>query len=153
MSSIGFFLFISCGSEDDVSPIPEIAFIGFDKDTLNQSFFNEDTINLALSFVDGDGDLNSFEGNDGAKLVITDLRTNEIYDRFLLPDVPTRGVTRGEMFIRLFTTCCIFPDNIPPCEVDARYPTNDLTLSVTLIDGQGNLSNTIETAPIILKCN
>lgn len=151
--SLLILLCFSCGDEEQSSPIPEITFIGFSKDTLEQSFFNSDTLQLALSFKDGDGDLNTFDQNEGAKILITDLRTNALYDRFLLPDIPSNGAVSGEMFINLFTTCCVFPDNIPPCEVDERYPTNELTLRVVLQDGNGNNSNMVETPPITLLCN
>ncbi|MEE9373209.1 MAG: hypothetical protein V3V00_09170 [Saprospiraceae bacterium] len=151
---ISIFLFHSCGKEEALSPIPEIVFLGFSKDTMHQSFFNEDTVQMALSFIDGDGDLNNFEENKGAKIIITDLRTNALYDRFLLPDIPNnKGAVSGEMFIRLFTTCCVFPDNIPPCDIDDRYPANELTLLVILQDGKGNNSNSITTPPITLLCN
>lgn len=152
MLSILIIAVSSCGDNEQVSPIPEITFLGFSKDTMVQSNFNEDTIQLVLSFTDGDGDLNTFDDNAGAKIVITDLRTNQLYDRFLLPDIPSSGQVTGEMFIRVFSTCCIFPDNIPPCSVVDEYPFNELPLQVVLQDGSGNNSNKIETPPIRLLC-
>jgi len=146
-------IFFSCGDDEAVSPVPQIEFLGLSKDTMIQSFFNNDTTQIAISFTDGDGDLNKNDDDIGASLFIKDLRTNELYDRFFLPDIPSNGSVTGEMFIRLFTTCCVFPENIPPCETDERFPTNELELELTLIDGSGNRSNLIRTPPITLLCN
>tara|TARA_Y100000385_G_C13102890_1_gene645688 strand:+ start:2955 stop:3446 length:492 start_codon:yes stop_codon:yes gene_type:complete len=153
-SCIGILILVitSCGESEQISPIPEISFLGFSKDTMVQSNFNLDTIQFSIAFTDGDGDLNRLEDNLGAKIIITDLRTNALYDRFLLPNIPSSGKVTGEMFVRLFSTCCVFPDNIPPCSINEKYPTNELALQIVLQDGSGNNSNKIETPPIMLLC-
>jgi len=145
---------LACGNKENISPIPHIEFIGLDKDTMVQSFFNDDTLQIVLSFVDGDGDIGN-EGNmNKVTLFIIDLRTGELYDRFFIPAIPSNGdALRGEMYVRIFTTCCVFPDNIPPCESPDAYPTNDLELEISLFDRAGNRSNIITTPIITLLCN
>ena len=148
------FLYCACGTDEELSPIPEIKFLGMTKDTMEQSFFNLDTVLIALSFVDGDGDIGKLENSSGLTLLIKDLRTDELYDRFSIPALPSNGKTlRGEMFVRLFTTCCVFPDNIPPCETADDYPTNELDLEITMFDRAGHMSNVIRTPTITLLCN
>lgn len=145
---------ISCQNEEIISPIPEIKFLGMSKDTMVQSFFNDDTLQIALSFVDGDGDIGNVQNSAIATIFIVDLRTGELYDRFAIPAIPSNDkALKGEMYIRLFTTCCVFPDNIPPCEVSADHPTNELELEISLLDRARHRSNIIKTPIITLLCN
>lgn len=124
------------------------------KDTMVQSFFNDDTVQIAFSFIDGDGDIGNQENSNRITLFIEDLRTGQLYDRFSIPAIPSNGNTlRGEMYVSIFTSCCVFPDNIPPCESPENYPTNELDLQITLFDRAGNPSNIIKPPTITLLCN
>ena len=146
-------LFASCGDDLSVSPIPQIEFLGLSKDTMIQGPISGDTVEIAISFTDGDGDLNNDNHDIGASIFVKDLRTNELHQKYFLPNIPSKGAVSGEIFIKLLTTCCIFPDNIPPCDSPIGFPTNDLDLEIALIDAAGNRSNLIKTPTITLLCD
>jgi len=121
-----------------------------------QNSLNTDSIFVKFSFKDGDGDIglepDVFERN----IFIIDNRTGDTYDAFKAPVIPEQGASKGisgEVTLRLFTTCCLFPDNIPPCESPPQYPTDMLTLDIYIKDRAGNESNRITTTPITLFCD
>lgn len=119
-----------------------------------QNSLNTDSLFLTINFKDGDGD---FGGNNQVTehIVIIDNRTGEVFDRFKLPEIPTIGAQNGiegEIQVKLFTTCCIFPGLIPPCVNPPDYPTNDLSFDIYMFDDAGNQSNTITTGSITLLC-
>lgn len=146
----------ACVSSPDYPITPVIEFNGFSKSEMNQGSLNNDSIFLSISFTDGDGDI-GHEGEDATRnLFVKDKRTGEFYDRFKVPKIPDEGVgngVSGTIQILMYTTCCTFPDNIPPCESPALYPTNELVFEVYMLDRAGNESNTITTPPITLLCN
>ena len=146
----------ACTNSPDFPIEPKIEFVGASKASMIQNSLNTDSIFITISFTDGDGDIGGVTELNRQNLFITDNRTGESYDRFRIPEIPEQGATNGisgEITIRLFTTCCLFPDNIPPCEAPIAYPTNELTLDIEMIDRAGNRSNTITTAPIVLLCD
>lgn len=123
---------------------------------MTQNSLNTDSIFVKFSFKDGDGDIglepDVFERN----IFIIDNRTGDTYDAFKAPVIPEQGASKGisgEVTLRLFTTCCLFPDNIPPCESPPQYPTDELTLDIYIKDRAGNESNHITTTPITLFCD
>lgn len=147
---------LACTNSPEFPITPEIEYIGASKKSMIQNSLNTDSIFISISFTDGDGDLGGVTETQSQNIIITDTRTGESYDRFRIPDIPEQGATNGisgEITIRLFTTCCIFPDNIPPCESPIDYPTNELALDIFILDKAGNQSNTITTDPIILLCD
>ena len=139
------------GDAVNLGQAPEISFLDLSKDTMVQGSLNNDTTFIRISFTDPDGDIGGF---DTKNIIITDNRTGEEYDSFSLPELPggNNGVT-GEIEIRSFTTCCIFPDNIPPCDSPPQYPVNELDLTIELVDESGNRSNAVTTPTIILLCH
>lgn len=146
----------SCANAPDFSDIPNLSFTGLSKFELIQSSFNSDTLILFLEFEDGDGDIGRMDSDFMTDLFIIDKRLNDTIDRIKTPFVPLQGAAngiRGTMQIQLFTTCCIFPDGIPPCQNPPQYPTNDLQYDIFLIDRAGNQSNTVTTDVITLLCN
>ena len=151
---IGLVLMYSCQSAPDYSDVPEITFGSFSKSQMNQGSLNNDSVTLTITFTDGDGDLGSADNE--RNLFLIDKRTGQVYDRFRTPFIPEEGTGNGitgTIRINLFNTCCVFPDNIPPCESPDLYPTNDLTFEVYIVDRAGNQSNVIETQPITLLYN
>jgi len=145
----------SCTNSPNFPLIPEIEYLGASKISMVQNSLNADSIFIQISFTDGDGDLGGEIEGQSQNIFITDNRTGESYDRFRIPDIPQQGASNGisgTITLRLYTTCCLFPDNIPPCEAPADFPTNELTLDINIIDRAGNLSNTITTEPITLLC-
>ena len=59
----------------------------------------------------------------------------------------------GTMILKLFSTCCLFPDSTDPCATSTTFPTNDLVLEIVMEDDAGNSSNTITSSAIVLLCN
>ncbi|MBT8189613.1 MAG: hypothetical protein KJO29_04230, partial [Bacteroidia bacterium] len=72
------------------------------------------------------------------------------------PEIPSIGAQNGiegEIQVKLFTTCCIFPGLIPPCVNPPEYPTNEITFDIYMFDDAGNQSNTITTQSVTLICD
>ncbi len=149
-------LFLSCTNNPGFDDVPEIEFISISKRIIDQNDLNTDSLFLTFSFRDGDGDIGS--GADGIRenIIITDGRTGDIYDLFKVPDIPNPGVSNGlegDITIKLFTTCCIFPDSIPPCQSPPQFPTNEISFDILLKDDAGNESETITSPVVTLNCN
>ena len=146
----------SCVKAPNFDDTPSIEFISFSRQEINQGSLNNDSLFVIISFTDGDGDLGERPEVATTNLFLTDNRTGEIYNRFKIPTIPEEGVGNGisgEIKINLFTTCCIFPDNIPPCESPDLYPSNDLSFDIYIVDRAGNKSQTITTPALTLLCN
>lgn len=144
-----------CAKAPNFSNVPEISFQSFDKTTLLQSDLNRDSIFVSLNFKDGDGDISAAPDSKIANLIVIDRRTQKEYASYNVPTIPEKGANNGiegTMLIKLFSTCCIFPENIPPCVAPPKYPTNQLSLEIYLIDKAGNKSNVIQTPDISLLC-
>ncbi len=157
-----FILFCFCGlmacvQGPSLSEIPSIEYRGISKDTLNQGTGTEDFLTLFFHVEDGDGDIGNDPEDGVFNLFVFDNRTGNLYDQEkLIPKVP-EGVSSKGVFIdlelTLFETCCLFPDNIPPCEFPAQYPLDSLTLDIYIKDRAGNQSNTITSETLYLRCN
>jgi len=146
----------SCVKSPNFSDIPEIEFVGLSAPTMVQNSLNTDSIFVQFSFTDGDGDIGLSTETFDQNIFIFDNRTGDRYDAFKAPVIPEQGASkgiRGEITVRLYTTCCLFPDNIPPCESPIQYPTDTLTLDIFIKDRAENESNRITTSPIILLCD
>ena len=138
------------------SDVPEIEFMGFSQSSMIQSSLNSDSLFLRFSFTDGDGDLGFDDETIEQNIFIIDNRTGDRYEAFKAPKIPEQGATKGisgEVTVRLFTTCCLFPDNIPPCESPQQFPTDTMTLDLYIVDRAGNTSNTVTSTAIILFCD
>lgn len=151
-------MIIACTKPPDYSDTPEIAFINFSKNTMQQGEGFEDETILTISFTDGDGDI----GIDGEPSVFfKDLRTGFDLLTAAAPVIPEQGVGNGisgEMYITVNTTCCIHPDPDlaeDGCGADFEGTgvfTDTLIYEVYIEDRAGNKSNVIQTGPIILLC-
>lgn len=149
-------LFVGCVRDPNFSDIPEITFLGLSKNAMDQNSFNTDSLYLQFKFTDGNGDFGNPANESVQNIVIKDNRTGLNYDQFRAPTIPEEGASKGvegEITIRLYTTCCLFPENIPPCSSPPKYPTDTLTLDIYIMDREQNKSNVITTEYIILKCN
>ena len=145
------FLIISCTKPPDYPNEPEIGFVGFSKNTLQQGDGNNDSLNVVISFTDGDGDLGD---RDSLNLFVTDKRTGFLQDRFKIPFIPEQGASNGisgEISFALYTTCCIDYVNHTSCQPKSTPDT--LIYEIYIMDRAKNKSNVIETAPIYLQCN
>lgn len=152
------FIFLGCIKSKDYSEIPHLEFQGFSKSTMLQGSNQQDSVIMTLFFTDGDGDFGSKSTSSASNIFIKDLRTNETFREYKAPFVPTEGAANGisgTIRVKIFTTCCIYDPltGIPPCERTDIIPTNVLPLEVYIKDRAGNVSNTVRTSDIILKCN
>lgn len=146
----------SCINAPDYPDEPVIEYIGISKNTLNQNNLNTDSVYLYFSFTDGDGDLGHAARDTFRNVFIVDTRTGNIQDRFKTPFIPLEGVGNGitgDIELLMYTTCCLFPDNIPPCSEPEQYPLDTIVYEVYLRDRAGNESNKITTEPIVLSCS
>lgn len=151
-----FLILWSCATDPGFSDIPEIEFISVSKDTLIQNSLNTDSLFLTIAFRDGDGDLGSGASGITQNIILTDTRTGTVFDRFKIPAIPVNGLSsgiEGEITMKVFTTCCIYPDGTPPCLAPPNFPTNELSFDIEMLDDSGNKSNKITTPSILLLCN
>lgn len=145
----------ACTVRPQFSEVPELTYVGMSDNSMVQSSVLGDSILLFFDFQDGDGDIGVAENQNSFDLVITDNRTGNVYDRFKTPFVPEQGASngiQGSVQLKLFTTCCIFDESIPPCSAPVNFPTNELTLDIQMFDRAGNESNIITTEMITLFC-
>ncbi len=150
-------LYCSCNIGPRFSIVPEIAFVGLSTDSLVQGSLFSDSLFVTISFRDGDGDLGS--GVDGVfrNIIMTDNRTGDDLTQFKVPDLDLAGAMtgiEGEIVLKLFTTCCLFPqeEEIPPCSSPSEFPTDLLTIDIQMVDDSGNMSNIVTTSEITLFC-
>ncbi len=152
-----FFLVLisSCAKKPDYPIEPKLEFIKLDKNTIVQGDLNTDSIVIYLKFTDGDGDI-GFDTKDSLQnLFVIDSRTGNFAERVKIPTLPETGFENGvsgEIELLLYTTCCLFDDNIPPCSVIDGIPTDTLTYKIFMVDRANHISDTVETTPIILRC-
>ncbi len=143
-----------CKSDDDLSSIPKIHFIQLTKSSLIQGDFFQDSLRLVLQFEDGDGDL-GFPVNDSRfDITLFDSRNNKIQDQYKLPTLPdSEGrPQRGTLQLLVFTSCCLFKDQIPPCTAPPQYPIDSLFYKIILRDKAGHVSDTAVSSQVYLQC-
>lgn len=146
----------SCSLAPNFSDTPAIEFLSISRDTFSQGALLNDSLLLRFSFRDGDGDLGTEANGVLENIILTDSRTNERYDRYKIPPLDISGAMtgiEGDITLKVYNTCCIFPDNIPPCQAPPEYPFDELFLTVQMIDDSGKESNTFDTPKITLICD
>jgi hypothetical protein len=147
---------VSCYKREALPIEPSLEFLYMDKDSIYQGFSQEDSLTIYLLLKDGDGDI-GFSNADSVinSIYIRDLRTGNISEQFNIPAIPDNIAVNGieaELELKLYTTCCLFPDNIPPCSIVESYPRDTLIYEITIEDRAGHISEPIQTLPIILLC-
>jgi len=146
-----------CYKKKELSDIPEISLIGLNKMSMKQGYFEEDSLEIYLHVLDGDGDLGYLgDTAEVSSIFLVDSRTGNIAEQFSFPAIPAEKIQNGldaELKILTYTTCCLYPDNLPPCSVQPIYPTDSFQYDIWLVDRAGNKSNTISTPYIRLFCN
>lgn len=142
----------SCLKAPEYPDEPVIDFISLSKNVVKQSQFNEDSTYITFSFTDGDGDLGD---NDSVNIFLTDQRTKINPTLFKIPflsqSAGAKGIS-GEIKLRVYSECCIYPNGETPCYPSTTYPTDTLVYSIYIKDRAGHTSNIIYTPPIILLC-
>jgi hypothetical protein len=142
----------SCLKAPDYPIEPVINFISLSKDVVKQSQFNLDSTYITFGFTDGDGDLGD---RDSVNIFLTDqrIKTNPIVYKIplLAQNSGAKGIS-GEIKLRVYSECCIYPNGETPCFPSTTYPTDTLVYSLYIKDRAGHKSNIIYTPPIILLC-
>jgi hypothetical protein len=154
--SLAITVMAGCVKAPDHPIEPVLTYGGISSQSMDQGSFNNDSLYVFLSFTDGDGDLGYSSQDTTTDILVYDNRTNQLQERLKLPEVPDEGTSNGiegEITLRLFNTCCLFPRNIPPCSSPQQYPTDTISYSILIIDRAGNKSNAITTDEVILRCN
>ncbi|MBP7185073.1 MAG: hypothetical protein KBA06_06165 [Saprospiraceae bacterium] len=146
-------MFYACTTNPDFPNEPHLEYVSLSKNTIKQSILFNDTIQLKMTFTDGDGDLGS---DDSLSLFITDTRDQQMIPAYKIPFIPPQGSGNGisgELFVNLPPTCCIYEDGSLPCSPNPNEPTDTLTYEIYIKDRAGNSSNKVTTDPIYLQCN
>lgn len=151
---------IACSTPPEYPIEPYIEFIGFSKDTLQQDYGNpgDDFTEVRLFFTDGDGDLSLSIEDTSNNIILRDLRTDTIAEKFSIPDIPlvsTANGISGEIIFSLPTTCCIYPtDGLIGCvDIDPTFPFDTLVYEIHIIDQAGHESNKVKMDPLFIRCN
>lgn len=165
-SKVRYYLFVlvviiiaACTNAPDFPIEPQIEYLGASKQSMTQNSLNTDSIFITISFTDGDGDIGGVSAESfNQNIFIKDNRTGENYDQFRIPEIPPQGASNGisgEITMRLYTTCCIFPEEAQAaaCDAPIDFPTNELTLDIFMTDRAGNMSNVITTEPFTILCD
>ena len=146
-----------CLQPPDYPVEPVLTFEGLSRDTMLQGFSDRDSIRVFLSFTDGDGDITPEAGSTVPNFYLENLETGQVVNNFLTDPIPEEGVSNGisgEISLRVFTTCCEYPNDIElPCTPSTRFPVDTLLLEAYLIDRAGNESNRVPLSPIYLLCD
>ncbi|MCC6752628.1 MAG: hypothetical protein IT266_01450 [Saprospiraceae bacterium] len=147
-------LLFSCEPSGKGDAVPQLVYRGASKTILQQGDLNQDSLWLLFDFEDGDGDLGFGSGDPSAEVYLWDERTGNLHNAFKLPDLPPSGGSsqKGSLRLLVFTTCCLFPDNIPPCSAPPQYPTDSLRFSAYLTDRAGHQSPRVFSDRIELRC-
>ncbi|MEL6122870.1 MAG: hypothetical protein AAFR14_04040 [Bacteroidota bacterium] len=129
---------------------PVLTYEGFAKDQMFQGD-GTDSIVVLLSFMDVDADIRG--GNTG-DITVIDNRDGSEYITLSFPPLPTTSRQEGSLVLIIPNTCCIYPPdaNTPACDMNPRFPTNEFTLDISIVDSRGNQSNVITTDDILLNC-
>ncbi|MCC6726254.1 MAG: hypothetical protein IT258_17235, partial [Saprospiraceae bacterium] len=125
---------------------PEIEFVQgtLVKDTLFRAnpSSKRDTNYFTLSFTDGDGDIGD-KATGSRSLIIMDNRDGHM-DSLEIPEVSEVGASngiKGEIFVRMFTTCCIYPapyDLYNGCTEEVpNFKYNEINYTVFINDRAG----------------
>ena len=148
-------LLAACVQAPEFPVEPEIEYVGVSKNSIKQGPTGQaDTITFQLSFTDGDGDLS----RDSADIFVTDQRLNQTFG-LRIPDIPSEGTSNGisgDLMIE-FTNrdiCCIDFSTVPgrACFQDRDFPQDTVSFAIQIQDRAGNISNVVETDPIIVLC-
>lgn len=137
---------------------PVLTYVGISSDTMLQGSVTEDSVRVFLSFTDGDGDVSPAATDSVSNFFLENIRTGETVTDFATDPIPEEGAENGisgEISLRVFTTCCDYPDFVVafPCTPSDQYPIDTLDLEAYMVDRAGNESNRVRIDPIYLICN
>lgn len=161
-------VFFSCANPPEYPREPIIEFVSISKDTIrrpstdnvikfNQPIFVDTTL-ITIDFTDGDGDIGDRANENGVaelRLFYIDSRNGAV-SQLQIPFVNEAGASsgiKGSITFRFIPTCCISELLIDPCNsFNPDFLYDEFTLDVYIEDRAGNVSNTVTTAPLYIKC-
>lgn len=138
-----------CFKEPSYSPIPEIAFMRVSA-TDDPILALTSNVYIQFSFQDGDGDLGRLnEADTTANMFIRDLRFGFINsEAYSIPPIPRKGsspAVKGDISFNFRNS--LFCNPLFPAK---QFDT--IQYEIFVRDRAGNISNTITTPPIVVKC-
>jgi hypothetical protein len=145
-------MILGCAKKPELTVEPTLEYLGASKRLMKQSALLQDTTQLNFRITDGDGDLGDLDNRRKFDVKIKDKRTGNIYDQFIIPEIPQQGANNGivgTMRITLYTTCCI----LQPCDPFDNQPNEKLPLEIFITDRAGNRSNLVNIDDLTLKCS
>ncbi len=133
----------SCIKPPQFPETPTIEFVSINSTQVQQMV---DSIQMIISFKDGDGDLGSIESDTSTNCFITDHRTGkpDYTYPYKIPFITPKGTTKdisGTISINLPGITCI------PFHV-----TDSVTYKIVIMDRAGNKSNEVQTPVIVVHC-
>ena len=137
--------FWSCLKPPEYPVAPTIEFLSWSKTTVKEDSVDvTDSLQLVLSFTDGDGDLGAASEDDTTlNVFLIDSRDNSV-KTYQMPRLTPEGSVKaisGEVTITISSFACR-----PGYEEDA------FTYKVKVTDRAGNPSNEVQTEPITIDC-
>ena len=153
-----FTLVFACTSPPDYPIEPLLDNLYVTKDTLRHGSMQEDTTYAIFNFTDGDGDIGFADSDSISDLFVVDTRTGFVDNQYKVPFVPELGASngiKGQISVRLFTSCCVFPDSLglDPCNPDLPpFEYQQVVYEIYIKDRAGHQSNVLQTPPIYIKC-
>ncbi len=154
---IGFTVF-SCVNPPNYPDVPVIKYEGVNKIAVYQGVngLPSDTLEIFVSFTDGDGDL-SFQ--DSSDIFLYDSRIPSRATKFRIPLIPVDGTgngIRGELTVRTLSKpgniCCIQSGTACPDVSVVTNPVDTFSYEIQIKDRAGNYSNKVRTELITILC-
>lgn len=141
----------ACIKPETYPPEPLITDVIIDKSVIQQ---NEESFVISVSFQDGDGNIGADGTNDNSNAFLTDSRTGFV-DSLTIPDLAAPGDVKsisGTIDFTVSSECCIALSGIS-CTPNAEYnPTDTVIYQIVIQDRALNVSNVMETPPLIIVC-
>ena len=141
--------FTGCFNEPDYPVEPQIGFLEVSS-TSDPILALTSDVYVRFSFQDGDGDLGRISDDDTTQnMFVVDLRNGFVNSlSYSIPPIPKKGsspATKGDISFNFRNS--LFCD---PLEPGKQIDTVQYEIYVK--DRAGNISNTITTSPIVIKC-
>ncbi|GDX51363.1 hypothetical protein LBMAG27_04100 [Bacteroidota bacterium] len=143
ISVLAFSFLYSCLKPPQFSETPLIEFVSINSTQVQQMV---DSIQMIISFKDGDGDLGSLESDTSTNCFITDHRSGkpDYTYNYKIPFVTPKGTTKD-----ISGTIAI---NLPGITCIPFHTTDSVTYKIVIMDRAGHKSNEIQTPVIVVNC-
>jgi hypothetical protein len=156
LTIIALTIALGCVKPPEYPIEPLIQYLSLSKDTMNRGDGSSDSIQVTLTFTDGDGDIGTADLEKN--LFYTDDRDGFIQP-YQIPFVPEQGASngiKGEIRFSLLNSCCDFPDSLfsfEPCKDEfPSFRYDEINFTVYIVDRKGHKSNEVQLPPVYVKC-